>query len=134
MGSVRQGHQVAMTATRLLVLVLLCSNAVISSFAECPVPEKIEPCSCLVDTETEEFVTHLVCDMQQDFTEKILRDITNAYGSARIRTNVDINMNHYKFVTGFHFEKFEMTSFRLHNYSLIAGNITSETFTASTLS
>jgi len=97
-----------------------------------PIPEDIHPCACLVDTE--QFHTHLVCNMQQDFTVEILTNISEAYGCEKKVDNIDINMNGYQWAVNFSSDligEFEIRSFHLRNFSSISGNIQHEAFNAS---
>ena len=51
--------------------------------------------------DTKQFHTHLVCDMQQDFTVEILTNISEAYGCEKKVDNIDINMNGYQWAANF---------------------------------
>lgn len=101
----------------------------VSTMTACPypLPEMIQPCQCFAD---QSYKVYLVCDLQEDLTELILRRISNSLVCTEI-DYLSVNLNNNSWKADFDSRSFGLLNVKdvhIFNASQIEGNIEAGAF------
>ena len=108
----------------------------IENMKPCPFPytKDIEPCSCKYNENDQIF---LLCHINQDMNEKLLRRLNHAFSCTKNVFVFDIKLNGYNWVSDFSPKstgQMKITYFNLYDFSSLVGDIQRSAFNASSSS